>query len=279
MIRSMRRLPLDPVHLITALLAVAIGLQLAWIITGALGARHEGSGASEVLPQAISPFEIIQSARLFGTLEGGSTPSSAVAPVSTQGLVLVGVLASTDPQGGRAIINESAGLAQVYAIGATLPGGSRLAEVYPDRVTLDRGGSLETLPLPRQSGIPSSVIFGATTRGDMAPPSGGSIGDDLANAIRWQAVMRSDKPSGVRVYPGSDVQQFTNLGLQAGDLILAINDAPLADQANGEQFLKTLAGAPQARLTIERNGRTETLTIDLTAPAKPTGITPNDPNR
>jgi general secretion pathway protein C len=271
MIRSMRRLPLDPAHLITALLAVAIGLQLAWMITGAFGARHEGSRASEALPQAISPFEIIQSARLFGTLEGGSTPSSAVAPVSTQGLVLVGVLASTDPQGGRAIIGESAGLARVYAIGATLPGGSRLAEVYPDRVMLDRGGSLETLPLPRQGGTPGAVSAGAMTPDTLPSAEGASSGDDLANAIRWQAVMRSDKPSGVRVYPGSDAQRFTSLGLQSGDLILAINDAPLADQANGEQFLKTLAGAPQARLTIERNGRTETLTVDLTALAPASG--------
>jgi len=159
----------------------------------------------------------------------------------------------------------------VYAIGATLPGGSRLAEVYPDRVMLDRGGSLETLPLPRQGGTPSAVSAGAMTPDTLPSAEGASSGEDLANAIRWQAVMRSDKPSGVRVYPGSDAQRFTSLGLQSGDLILAINDAPLADQANGEQFLKTLAGAPQGRLTIERNGRTETLTVDLTALAPASG--------
>jgi general secretion pathway protein C len=271
MIQPMRRLPLDPAHFVTALLAAAIGLQVAWMITGAFGAHDAGNRASDPLPQMVSPFETIKSARLFGTLEGGSTSASDVAPISTQGLVLVGVLASTNPQGGRAIIGESAGAARVYAVGAMLPGGSRLAEVYPDRVMLDRGGSLETLPLPRQGGTPGAVNLGSTTSGGVAPPVSGSTGDDLANAIRWQAVMRSDKPSGVRVYPGSDAQRFTSLGLQSGDLILAINDSPLADQANGEQFLKTLAGAPQARLTIERNGRTETLTVDLTALAPGSG--------
>ncbi len=271
MIKAMRRFPLDPAQFITPLLAVAIGLQVAWMITGAFGARDAGSGASNALPQTISPFETIKSAGLFGALEGGPTNVSAVAPISTQGLVLVGVLATTDPQGGRAIIGESAGAARVYTVGAALPGGSRLAEVYPDRVILDRGGSFETLPLPRQGGTPTSVNVGAIPSGGMAPPAGGSTGNDLATAIRWQAVMRSDKPSGVRVYPGSDAQRFTSLGLQPGDLILAINDSPLADQANGEQFLKTLAGAPQARLTIERNGRTETLTVDLTALAPGSG--------
>jgi len=261
----MRRFPLAPAHLVSALLAVTIGLQLAWMVTGAVGAHDAGGSASDAFPRTTSPFETIKSARFFGTLEGSSASSSAVAPVSTQGLVLVGVLASTDPQGGRAIIGESASLARVYAVGATLPGGSRLAEVYPDRVMLDRGGSLETLPLPRQGGTPSTVNAGVMASGVIPSSLGTPAGDELANAIRWQAVMRSDKPSGVRVYPGGDAQRFTSLGLQSGDLILAINDSPLADQANGEQFLKTLAGAPQARLTIERNGRTETLTVDLTA--------------
>lgn len=279
MIRLMRRFPLDPAHLVASLLATAIGLQVAWMVTGAFGARDTGVSASEALPQAMSPFEIIKGARLFGTAESVPTDASTAAPVSTQGLVLVGVLASTSPQDGRAIIGESAGRAQVYTIGAILPGGSRLAEVYPDRVMLDRGGSLETLLLPRQGGTPGSLGPAAMPNNVAAPLIGSPAGNDLANAIRWQAVMRSDRPSGIRVYPGSDAQRFTSLGLQAGDLILAINDAPLADQANGEQFLRTLAGAPQARLTVERNGRTETLTVDLTALEKPMGITPNASNR
>jgi general secretion pathway protein C len=271
MIRPMRRLPLDPSRLLTAALAAAIGLQVAWMITGAFGARDAGDQASDALPQTMSPFDIIKSAQLFGRAEAGPTDPGALSPVSTQGLILVGVLASTEPQDGRAIIGESTGSARVYTVGATLPGGSRLFEVYPDRVVLDRGGSLETLPLPRQGGTPTSI-------GALSPPTTttpdsavNSSGDALANAVRWQAVMRSDKPSGVRVYPGSDAQGFTNLGLQAGDLILAVNDTPLADQANGEQFLKTLAGTPQARLTLERNGRTETVTVDLTALATASG--------
>lgn len=268
MINAMRRLPLEPSRLLTAALAAAIGLQLTWMIAGAFGARDAGDGAPDTRPQTISPFDLIKSAQLFGRVEAGPADPGALVPVSTQGLVLAGVLASTEPQNGRAIIGESTRSAQVYTVGATLPGGSRLFEVYPDRVVLDRGGGFETLPLPRQSGTPGSAgapaqptIIGAAAIANVA------VSETLASAIRWQAVMRSDKPSGVRVYPGSDAQRFTNFGLQPGDLILAINDTPLADQANGEQFLKTLAGAPQARLTLERNGRTETVTIDLATPA------------
>jgi general secretion pathway protein C len=256
----MRRLPLDPARLVTSVLAVALGLQIAWMVTGALGARST-LPATAAPPAAVSSLEVIKAARLFGALPGAAG-TAAVAPVTTQGLTLVGVLASTDPRGGRAIIGESGGSTRVYAVGATLPGGSRLAEVYPDRVILDRGGGFETLPLPRQGGTPAALNANASTA-SAAPRLTLPGGEDLANVIRWQAVVRGDRPSGVRVYPGSDAQRFAKLGLQAGDLILSVNDAPLADQANGEQFLRTLAGAPQARLTLERGGRTETVVIDL----------------
>ncbi|MBM4192105.1 MAG: hypothetical protein FJ196_03460 [Gammaproteobacteria bacterium] len=268
MILAMRRLPFDTVRIVTGLLAVAIGVQVAWLVTGAFGAHSSARVMSKLRPNSstLNPFEAIKAAQLFGTLEPGTANASTLVPVSTDGLVLVGVLASTDRQASRAIISESAGAARVYAIGATVPGGSQLAAVYPDRVLLNRGASVATLPLPRQGGIPGVGSAGAMPVIDaLAPPASGSAVDNLANAIRWQAVFRSDKPTGVRIYPGADARQFSNLGLQSGDLILTINDAPLSDQANVEQFIQLLASAPQARLSIERSGRLETVIVDLPA--------------
>jgi general secretion pathway protein C len=240
------------------------------MVTGAFGARE-----NLVLPSAptmaVAPLETLKAARLFGTptLSGGEALTVAP-PISTQGLTLVGVLAAADPKAGQAIIGEAGAAARVYTVGGTLPGGSRLAEVYPDRVILDRGGSFETLPLPRQGGTPA--VSGATpASAALAPAAAPSLApgeaiatNDITNVIRWQAVIRTDKPSGVRVYPGADARMFTQLGLRPGDLVLAVNNTPLADQANGEQFLRSLAGTPQAQLTVERGGRTETLLVDLT---------------
>jgi general secretion pathway protein C len=255
--RASLRLPsLDLSRVLVACLGTAIGLQVAWMVTGAFGARE-----NLVLPSAptmaVAPLETLKAARLFGTptLSGGEALTVAP-PISTQGLTLVGVLAAADPKAGQAIIGEAGAAARVYTVGGTLPGGSRLAEVYPDRVILDRGGSFETLPLPRQGGTPA--VSGATpASAALAPAAAPSLApgeaiatNDITNVIRWQAVIRTDKPSGVRVYPG--------------DLVPAVNNTPLADQANGEQFLRSLAGTPQAQLTVERGGRTETLLVDLT---------------
>lgn len=266
------RLPSLPLpQLVTAALATAIGLQLAWMVTGAFGAR-------DTLPTLIAPARTtdplapLKAARLFGTAEGMPATPAPTATLSTQGLVLAGVLAEVDPRAGRAIIGESGGRAQVYAVGGTLPGGSRLAEVHVDRVILDRGGNLETLPLPRHGGPSATALSPNTTT------AAGSATTDLSEVIRWQAVMRSDKPSGVRVYPAADVRAFNQLGLRPGDLVLAVNDTPLADQANSEQFLRSLAGVPQVRLTVERAGRTENLVIDLTQLGRaPEGSSPTAP--
>jgi len=269
--RASLRLPrLDLSRVLVAFLGTAIGLQLAWMVTGAFGAR-EKMDLPSAPTMAVAPLETLKAARLFGTpiLSGGE--ASAVAPpISTQGLTLVGVLAAADPKVGQAIIGEAGAAARVYAVGGTLPGGSRLAEVYPDRVILDRGGSFETLPLPRQGGTPA-VSGGTPASAALAPaaapplaPGEAIATNDITNVIRWQAVIRTDKPSGVRVYPGADARMFTQLGLRPGDLVLAVNNTPLADQANGEQFLRSLAGTPQAQLTVERGGRTETLLVDLT---------------
>jgi len=269
--RAPLRLPsLDLSRVLVAFLGTAIGLQVAWMVTGAFGAR-DNVALPSAPTMAVAPLETLKAARLFGTatLNGGEAVA-APPPISTQGLILVGVLAAADPKAGQAIIGEAGAAARVYTVGGTLPGGSRLAEVYPDRVILDRGGSFETLPLPRQGGTPA--VSGVTpTSAALAPAAALSLApgeaiatNDITNVIRWQAVIRTDKPSGVRVYPGADARMFTQLGLRPGDLVLAVNNTPLADQANGEQFLRSLAGTPQAQLTVERGGRTETLLVDLT---------------
>jgi type II secretory pathway component PulC len=64
---------------------------------------------------------------------------------------------------------------------------------------------------------------------------------------------------------------FARSGLRAGDLVVAVNDSPLSDQATAAQFLRMLAGAPNSIVTVERDGRTENLQVDL-ASLNPVGM-------
>ena len=264
MIRVMR-LRLDLPALVTALLATLLGLQVAYLVT--TGFRSHEPSIPTVAPVAASTMDATQTtlaalknAALFGRVGGVDQP---IVATSATHLSLAGVIAETDPAAGQAIIADSGGPAKVYRVGNTLPGNLVLRAVHADHVILDRGGTLERLDLPRQLTLGSALDPAATN-----PPLGAAsqalnAESGLANVIRWQAVIRGGQSPGIRVYPGADARAFTRLGLEAGDLIVAINDTPLSDQANGDAFLRSLSGVPQASLTIERAGRTQNILIDL----------------
>jgi len=255
------RLRLDLPALVTAFLATVLGLQVAYLVT--TGFRSHEPPIDAPVQAAVptsdtteTTLAALKRAALFG--REGAANQPIVASSATH-LGLAGVIAETDPAAGQAIISDSGGPAKVYRVGNTLPGNLVLNAVHADHVILDRGGSLERLDLPRQ--LLASVTAPGTTLVPVSQASSAEAG--LANVIRWQAVIRGGQSPGIRVYPGADARAFTRLGLEAGDLIVAINDAPLSDQANGDAFLRSLSGMPQASLTIERAGRTQNILIDL----------------
>lgn len=263
MIRVMR-LRLDLPALVTALLATLLGLQVAYLVTTGFRSHEAPITAPNVAAPATDStptlLASLKNAALFGQV--GSADQPIVATSATH-LSLAGVIAETDPAAGQAIIADSGSPAKVYRVGSTLPGNIVLRGVHADHVILDRGGTLERLDLPRQLTPGSSLDPAATNPALGAAPQALNTDTGLANVIRWQAVIRGGQSPGIRVYPGADARAFTRLGLEAGDLIVAINDAPLSDQANGDAFLRSLSGVPQASLTIERAGRTQNILVDL----------------
>jgi len=262
------RLRLDLPTLVTPLLATILGLQVAYLVTTAYRSHETPVTAAPTaaLPQneAIrAATESLKASTVFGA--AGANPQTVVA-ASSSSLKLAGVLAEDDPTAGQAIISDGGAPARVYRVGAAVSGGLSLHGVYPEYVLLDRGGTLERLDLPRQTapgGAPAVAPSNAPNTMNIPSAAANTAEAGLANVIRWQAVIRGGQSPGIRVYPGADARAFTRLGLEAGDLIVAINDAPLSDQANGESFLRSLSGMPQASLTIERAGRSQNILIDL----------------
>jgi general secretion pathway protein C len=183
--------------------------------------------------------------------------------------VLVGTLAAADPEKGLAILGESAQAARVYAVGASLPGGVRLHSVYADRVVIDRGGALETLPLPRQ------IAAGTNVQNAAPPPPAGqpAIGESVQRLIaqgpevvgemlRPMPDFANGQLRGFRLYPGRDRQKFARLGLQPGDLVTQVNGVPISDPQRGMEILRGLGNAGQATVTIERGGTTQQVTVN-----------------
>ena len=273
--RWIRSLPLWVSVALVLLLAWQL-VQLAWAL---LGARQpatgpEASGTAVAVPAGPrGDVASIVNAHLFGVAGAGPSETDPNAVAATQmNLLLVGTIAQSDPALGYAIIGESAQSARVYAVGKTVTGGTKLHSVYPDRVILDRGGKLEALLLPKkfQGGGPPPPAAMAAASGDpmlgdrlrqLAAENPGAI----TEIIRPQPVFANGQQRGYRVYPGRNRAQFTKLGLMPGDLVTAINGAPLDDPARGMEILQSMNSATQVTVTVERNGQSSQININNAA--------------
>ena len=256
--------------LLAVVLVVAIAAQLALLALKFLAPPAEAPGVVATQGVTSGPnLAGIVNAHLFGTaLQAGVDASSA--PATNLRLILAGTLAGTDPGQGWAIIGDTAQNARVYATGTTLPGGARLKEVYADRAILERNGRLESLQLPRLAGAAGMPI--AYTQ---APPQQ-SLADSvrslvqsdpsaLTELIRPQPVFAGGQQKGYRIYPGRNRGQFASLGLMPGDLVTAVNGAPLDDPNSGLATLRGIGAGGSVTLTIERNGSEQQLTLDMAA--------------
>ncbi len=226
----------------------------------------------------------VVNAHLFGVAPQSGDPSDA--PATTANLALAGTLAGLEPEHGWAIIGASGQTARVYATGASLPGGSKLFAVYPDRVILDRNGARESLLMPRlASGAGGRVAPRTAGLPPTAPDA--SIADSVrqllvqnpsagSELLRPQPVFAGGSLRGYRVYPGRNRAQFASLGLQPGDLVLAVNGAALDDPNRGLEILRGVGQGSAVTLTVERGGQQQQITVDpaavaqeLQAPAEP----------
>lgn len=254
----------------TWLLALALGVQAAMIVTDLAGAdRAPAPGVMVAASRVQRPtvdIAAITNTHLFGVAPV-TAGNGANAPQTSMPLVLTGVIAANDPSDGLAILGSSAVATKVYAVGDSIPGGARLHAVLSDHVLLERDGHLEALALPRQlagnapppslNAAPEAPVINRMR--ELVSRDPGLIGD----IMRPEPVFAGGKQQGFRVYPGRDAQAFLRLGLRPGDLVTAIDGTPLDDPSRGEQILSTLGSSSEAHITVLRNGQQQDLTLDL----------------
>ncbi|MFT3807369.1 type II secretion system protein GspC [Arenimonas sp.] len=252
--------------------------QLTWLGlasgTGNTMAQPVSCCSPAAAAERVNPQQVAD-AHLFGIAGAPSTgadPNNL--PQTSMSLVLAGTMALDDPEAGYAIVGETAASAKFYKVGASINGSARLHSVYPERVIIERNGTLETLILPR--GTPSTApvpsartVANTNTPGDNLRRLASSNPSALGELMRAQPVFSNGVQKGYRVYPGRDRQQFTRLGLQPGDLVTAINGSALDDPNRGTEILNTLTSATTAQVTVERNGASQQLTLDMAQLALP----------
>jgi len=260
---------------VSFVLAVLIAAELAGIAVSLLSGPVKSpqptlSRRQEVHPHAGANVQAVASAHLFGVpVADPTTQDPNNAPLSSASLVLAGTIATEDPKHGIAIISDG-GPSKVYSVGDTVNGAS-LYSVYLDHVILDRGGNLETLPLPR--------LFNGGSRGRMrgaADPRTVQAVDNVRRLVQQDPgildqVMRTvpsydnvaKKLRGFRAYPGRNAAIFNKLGLRPGDLVTAINGQALDDPQHSQEVFNTIQSSDQVTVSIERGGQKQDISLNI----------------
>ncbi len=263
-------------------LVVAIGVQAAVIVRDLIPERSISAAASAQIPAAsnaaprrVLDVQSIINAHLFGEASPAEQAAGdpADAPETNLSLVLAGTIAASDPKSGFGIIGESATTAKLFSVGDSVPGGARLHAVYGDRVILERAGQLEALLLPRDYKGGGSA-FAPQARADAPTAPGAQVVDrvrrmiaqdpgSVAEIMRPQPVFANGQQRGYRVYPGRNRAQFARLGLRPGDLVMSVNGTPLDDPQRGMEIFRSIGTSNQVRVTVERNGQPQELTLNM----------------
>jgi general secretion pathway protein C len=254
--------------------SVLFGQQLLMLARGDSESRRAGGTDNPPMPTARA-HDInvagLMAAHLFGD---PATPpvyaNAADVPASASSLVLTGTLAARNPKQGMAIISSD-GKSTFYKVGAALEG-AIVSSVYADRVILDRGGTLEALILPHGKPV-LETSASSQTQVATAAQSSDSSGLVADNAGTIAEVMRAGGPimnedghmRGFRIYPGKDRATFVASGLQGGDVVVAFNGASVIDQnrRSGQEVFRTFGTSARTTLTIERDGATRDIVVDL----------------
>jgi type II secretion system protein C len=185
-----------------------------------------------------------------------------------QRLILTGTVLGRNFKEGSAMLGVARENPQTYAAGAVLANGARLTEIHAKYVVLERGGRSARLYLdggelrPATRGGTDDVLsVGGVHR--PVPALAASI-EPVTDYLRPTPIYDGEVLVGYQVYPGGKPGAFAQMGLQAGDVITAIDAAPLSDPTQATEMFHELLNGAVLSAVITRKGKSERLTLDGT---------------
>lgn len=264
----------------SVLLVLIIAWLLAILTWELVPAPHPATPIYNSAPSAVarpSAASQVAGMHLFGV---AGVSNTGTAPETTLALTLRGIVAATRGNTDSRAIIAAGGNEQTYAVGAQLPGGAVIRAIYPDHVMLEVNGSLQSLSLPKSAGGGSDTAALAAPAatpiyGSTLPPMAnlGELRQQLVNhperlldVVRAMPVMENGKLAGYRVFPVANSRVFSQLGLQPGDVVTAVNGMSLDNPAQSMQVLNNLRTSDQISITFLRNGQQQTQILQMSSP-------------
>jgi general secretion pathway protein C len=258
---------------LAGLLALLLLVLLAW----RLGAWLSGGLSPLPLPDMPALQAVNQSAdhpekpalALFGQpsssalAQAVAEPSESVSDTRLK-LTLLGVIDL--PPHSVAIIQQGQAI-EVVALGETISQGVSLYRVAASEVILLNRGRLERLVMAQGlQGLLSEKSAPAASDVAVLRELRQSLLQNpmrISELIHFEPKYEQGQLRGIAIQPRQHPQLFRRLGFQSGDVIAQINGQSLQDLAKQPANWAKLMQQTRFELVLERNGLSETLSLDL----------------
>ncbi|ATF09476.1 type II secretion system protein GspC [Candidatus Enterovibrio altilux] len=199
------------------------------------------------------------------------------APQTRLHFTLVGVVTSSEPEHGLAVIANRS-VQKIYGIGETIEETNIiLHQVQSNHVILRNNGRDETLMLNGLDYNPAEQTNPATHRKEAVSVKQNTGQPDLSNVkaeimndpqallkyITWSQERNQYGLIGYRIDPGNDSRLFQEAGLQSGDIAVNLNGADLTNPAEMNRIWLSLSHVSEISLTVKREGQLHDIYISL----------------
>ena len=259
-------------NVLTAMLVIALGLQLAWW-TWQLAMPAWKTALVDTTPNVVA-VPLALGRQLFGDRDGAV--SSAGAPAVSSNVRLKGVFAVDGRTLSAAVVN-SGGKDQTVRLKQELSPGVKLVEVQPEFIVISRNGVRERIDLDRfmaaprpgaTSGQPAVTSFRlnvASTGANAFSLSRQELNTVLQDPRQMNFLGRiGPAPAGgarVEEAPSGSLSQ--KLGLQPGDIITAINGQPINSPGDLARVYGQFNSLTSIRAEVRRAGAPVTLNYSI----------------
>jgi general secretion pathway protein C len=286
------------IQIIALVVTVSVVIALAHLIWRVTGLNDEDLKPDETHSSQAQSDNAGALASLLELAPFGRVATKETLPPTLLPLVLKGVVYSPDPSQSFALISTGGGPGQTWGIGQTPVDGAVIEAIDVDHLVLNVSGRRQALSFPplsasgaappaptagnpipsatdRQPG-PAAALEGSAQAGQTSAVGTGAApqsqsGSGLSSpgpsgaagrGAMLSAAGLSVTTDGLRVGPDPSAR-LRQAGLQPGDLIRSLNGRPVADVASERQLIQRAILARSARVEVERDGTTLTLTLPL----------------
>ncbi len=232
------------------LLAFAVA-RLVWALLAPIG--PVGSPPAPALSAKSDASVLGRFDPFFQMVDGGPTVVSDLA------IDLYGTRVDNVSGRGSAIIGVD-GTQRSFVVGEEIMAGVTLHSVAFDSVTVSRGGSLEQLFLDQS--VPARAVAPEPAAAAETPPVQVAL-DRLGREIAGELVQRDGKVEGLALKPVGSGGLFNEIGLKAGDVLLAANGARIDADTAPASIANLIGDNDVAVLEIRRGAGVQTVTFEI----------------